>query len=56
MKKIWLSLWIVLACISGVNAADLWVDAESFAHKGGWKVDQQFMDSKYIRKSSEKGY
>lgn len=44
MKKIWLSLWIVLACISGVNAADLWVEAESFAHKGGWKVDQQFMD------------
>lgn len=44
MKKIWLSLWIVLACISGVNAADLWVEAESFAYKGGWKVDQQFMD------------
>lgn len=44
MKKIWLSLWIVLACISGANAADLWVEAESFAHKGGWKVDQQFMD------------
>ena len=44
MKKIWLSLWIVLACVSGVNAADLWVEAESFAHKGGWKVDQQFMD------------
>lgn len=25
-------------------AADLWVEAESFADKGGWVVDQQFMD------------
>ena len=27
-----------------LRAADLLVEAESFAQKGGWKVDQQFMD------------
>lgn len=27
-----------------VLAADLFVEAESFSHKGGWQVDQQFMD------------
>lgn len=25
-------------------SADLWVEAEGFGHKGGWVVDQQFMD------------
>ncbi len=28
----------------GAGAANLWVEAESFADKGGWVVDQQFMD------------
>lgn len=27
-----------------IQAADLFVEAESFARKGGWVVDQQFMD------------
>lgn len=36
-----LSLFLNLIC---VRAADLFVEAESFAHKGGWVVDQQFMD------------
>ncbi|MDH6358522.1 FAD-dependent oxidoreductase [Parabacteroides sp. PF5-9] len=27
-----------------LNAADLLVEAENFKHKGGWVVDQQFMD------------
>lgn len=27
-----------------LHAADLLVEAESFSQKGGWKVDQQFMD------------
>lgn len=27
-----------------MRAADLFVEAESFSHKGGWVVDQQFMD------------
>ncbi len=35
--------WIVLPGMS-LHAADLLVEAESFAQKGGWKVDQQFMD------------
>ncbi len=26
------------------SAAEVWVEAESFADKGGWVVDQQFMD------------
>lgn len=36
-----LSLFLNLIC---VRAADLFVEAESFTHKGGWVVDQQFMD------------
>lgn len=34
---------IILSC-SGTYAADLLIEAESFATKGGWKVDQQFME------------
>ena len=36
-----------LLFIWGVNflqAADCFIEAESFSHKGGWVVDQQFMD------------
>ena len=36
-----------LLFILGVNflqAADCFIEAESFSHKGGWVVDQQFMD------------
>ncbi len=32
---------MALQCAS---AADVWVEAESFADKGGWVLDQQFMD------------
>lgn len=35
-----LSLW----CVGYLNAAELFVEAEGFHVKGGWKVDQQFMD------------
>lgn len=38
----------ILACIvlsfSSLSAAEVWVEAESFDTKGGWVVDQQFMD------------
>ena len=34
----------LLACSVAAEAADLWVEAENFAQKGGWVVDQQFMD------------
>lgn len=36
-----LSLWF-LSLVA--HAASLFVEAESFAQKGGWVVDQQFMD------------
>lgn len=32
------------AALASVAAANLFVEAESFAAKGGWSVDQQFMD------------
>ena len=44
MKKVYL---VILACILPIMnlfASDLLVEAESFKHKGGWVVDQQFMD------------
>jgi hypothetical protein len=52
-KIIWFCImkrkWIVLLCMAWlcapvVSAAGLWVEAERFAGKGGWVVDQQFMD------------
>lgn len=36
--------YLFLLSLEIVRAADLFVEAESFNHKGGWKVDQQFMD------------
>lgn len=33
-----------LFCCSVLNSANLFVEAESFKTKGGWVVDQQFMD------------
>jgi hypothetical protein len=30
--------------LNSLKGADLFVEAESFSHKGGWVVDQQFMD------------
>lgn len=38
-----ITLFLFLSLVS-VRAADLFVEAESFIHKGGWVVDQQFMD------------
>lgn len=36
---------ILLALLCGrVSAAQLWLETESFSEKGGWVVDQQFMD------------
>ena len=35
---------LLLLSLGTVRAADLFVEAESFSHKGGWVVDQQFMD------------
>ncbi len=42
-KKV--SLLFFLFMLTGpLSAADLLVETESFSHKGGWKLDQQFMD------------
>ena len=35
---------LALTSLSWASAADVWVEAESFADKGGWVLDQQFMD------------
>ena len=35
---------LLLLSLGTVRAADLFVEAESLSHKGGWVVDQQFMD------------
>lgn len=42
--RAFLLLSLLLVKTLAVNAADVWVEAESFADCGGWKVDQQFMD------------
>lgn len=39
-----LVLFLLLFVISKVNSAQLYVEAESFEEKGGWVVDQQFME------------
>lgn len=35
---------LLLISLGHIRAADLFVEAESFSNKGGWVVDQQFMD------------
>lgn len=44
MKRFFISIMLMIASIGFVNAADLFVEAESFQNKGGWAIDQQFMD------------
>ena len=43
-KRIILFCLLCLAVVGQVNSAALFVEAESFSAKGGWSVDQQFMD------------
>ncbi|MDR3140674.1 MAG: FAD-dependent oxidoreductase [Tannerellaceae bacterium] len=43
-KRYTLLLSALLWGAAQVYAADYFLEAESFAHKGGWVVDQQFMD------------
>lgn len=41
----------MLLLSAGASAAELWIEAESFANKGGWVLDQQFigqMGSTYL--------
>lgn len=40
-----LLLCISLFCVVHIaSASNILLEAESFSYKGGWKVDQQFMD------------
>lgn len=46
-----LSLGAMLLLSAGASAAELWIEAESLANKGGWVLDQQFigqMGSTYL--------
>lgn len=44
MKKIvFISVFLLFGSLSAF-ATDIWIEAESFKNKGGWQVDQQFMD------------
>ena len=44
MKRTVLLLACLVAALPSLSAAGLWVEAESFTDKGGWSLDQQFMD------------
>lgn len=44
MRNLWVLLLAVVLSVHVSQAADLLVEAESFSNKGGWVVDQQFMD------------
>ena len=44
-RQRWWMIGLSLWCLSLMaHAASCWVEAECFSHKGGWVVDQQFMD------------
>ncbi|MBQ6185927.1 MAG: FAD-dependent oxidoreductase [Bacteroidales bacterium] len=43
MRKVILSLSVIFLAVS-LPAQGIFIEAESFASKGGWSVDQQFMD------------
>ena len=45
--RVILSLLFLLS-FGSVRAADLFIEAESFSNKGGWKVDQQFMIALFV--------
>jgi hypothetical protein len=44
MMKRFAGWGVAVACAGAVQAATLFVETETFADKGGWVVDQQFMD------------
>ncbi|MDR3261400.1 MAG: FAD-dependent oxidoreductase, partial [Tannerella sp.] len=44
MKTNTIIVILFLACSCSLRATGLFVEAESFTNKGGWVVDQQFMD------------
>lgn len=44
MNKVIISFLLLLLFAGKMCAEDVWVETESFTQKGGWVLDQQFMD------------
>ena len=44
MKKYVLFILYLLFISLSLDSSNVWVEAERFSNKGGWVVDQQFMD------------
>lgn len=44
MRKIFFMIGLLLSCIESSLGKELFIETESFTHKGGWVTDQQFMD------------
>lgn len=44
MRTRTLIVLLLVLSLGSARAASLFVEAENFSHKGGWSVDQQFMD------------
>lgn len=44
MKRLLLNMLLPVLCVIPAGAHGIWVEAENFNDKGGWVVDQQFMD------------
>lgn len=44
MNKVFVWFLLLILSIGQMGAVDVWVEAESFTRKGGWVIDQQFMD------------
>lgn len=42
--KLLFSVCLCIISLLSSSASNLFIEAESFAKKGGWVVDQQFMD------------
>lgn len=43
VKNILVYFCLLFVCLQ-TRAASVWLEAENFTNKGGWVVDQQFMD------------
>lgn len=44
LKRYCTALVLTLTLFQWASATDVWIEAESFENKGGWVLDQQFMD------------
>lgn len=44
IRRFYFSTLLIFVCLY-CEASDIWIEAESFDNKGGWVLDQQFMDN-----------